>query len=434
MPFVALSDSKGSFSTKQLMIICFGNAIAYFDFLIYLFLADIISAAFFPINDDPLISKLQAISVFAAGYLSRPIGGMIIGRYADVYGRKPALLISLLCISITTLIIACLPTYAQVGMLAPILFIGLRLIQGVAFGAHTPLGWVFVAEYVPKKNLATYLSFVTSSFVLGMIGANIIFDLLTTTHTQAELIESGWRIPFIWGAMLSFISLMLWHMLRETPTFLAYKNNCSTVRSMRDVKVSFKRFNAIFLAFLLSFIMSSLTITVSLVLPELILLKFSVDESMLNFSHKLSALFLILGYIFYGLIADKSSVGKALMIGSITLILQALAFYYHLSETGGIFILFMYAILGFCTGIISLGAVVLVQLFPTETRTTAISTIYNLVYAVVGVTLPFGLAYATNLVSFSPALYLTFVGIMSFIIGLYMFRSPKLKAVDASCR
>ena len=173
---------------------------------------------------------------------------------------------------------------------------------------------------------------------------------------------------------------------------------------------------------------------VALLLPQLISMKFSIDESMLSFSNNLGLLFLMIGCIFFGLVADKSSTGKALMIGSIALILQALAFYYHLENGGGACILFMYAILGFCTGIISLGSVILVQLFPTEVRVAAVSLTYNFMYAIVGVSLPFGLVYATNLVSISPALYIIFVSIVTFIIGLYIYRLPKFKSLDASIK
>src|SRR5690554_6032661 len=122
MPFVALSDSSSSVSPKQLMIICASNAVTYFDFLIYLFMADIISSTFFPANDDPILAKMQVLSLFITGYLTRPIGAMLLSRYADVKGRRPALLISMSCIAVTALITASLPTYAQVGILSPILF------------------------------------------------------------------------------------------------------------------------------------------------------------------------------------------------------------------------------------------------------------------------------------------------------------------------
>lgn len=433
MPFVALSGQSSSVSPKQLMIICFSNAVAYFDFLIYLFMADIISSTFFPVNDDPLVAKLLALSLFIAGYITRPIGALLFGRYADVKGRRPALLTSAFFIAMTALITACLPTYAQVGIWAPILFFIARLIQGIAFGAHTPLGWVYIAEHVNKQNLATYLSFVTASFILGELGSNILFEIITSTHTQAELIESGWRIPFAWAAMLGFVALMLLKSLKETPIFLKQNITQNFIPKIAEIAPHLRRFNALFLALILTFIIGSLSMVIALLLPDLITMRFSVGESMLSYSNNLALLFLMLGCVFFGLIADRSGTGKAMMLGSTALIIQALAFYYHL-ENGGTYLLLMYAILGFCTGIISLGSVILVQLFPTEVRVAAISLTYNLMYALIGMILPFSLGYATNLVSFSPALYIVFVSIVTFIIGLYIYRLPKFRSLDSSIK
>ena len=247
----------------------------------------------------------------------------------------------------------------------------------MAFGAHTPLGWVYIAEHVNKRNLATYLSFVTASFMLGELGSNLLFEIITSTPTRDQLIESGWRIPFVWAAMFSFIVLLLLQTLNETPIFTNQPNKQPFVLKLSELSPYLKRFNAIFLAMITTFIIASLTMVIALLLPELISMKFSIDESMLTFSNNLSLLFLMIGCVFYGLIADKSGTRNTTVIGAAALMIQALAFFYHLEHGGGSFILFMYAILGFCAGIMSLGSVILVQLFPTEVRVTAVSLTYN---------------------------------------------------------
>src|SRR5699024_6278447 len=208
------------------------------------------------------------------------------------------------------------------------LFFIARLIQGMAFGAHTPLGWVYIAEHVNKRNLATYLSFVTASFMLGELGSNLLFEFITSTHTRDQLIESGWRIPFVWAAMFSFIVLLLLQTLNETPIFTNQPNKQPFVLKLSELSPYLKRFNAIFLAMITTFIIASLTMVIALLLPELISMKFSIDESMLTFSNNLSLLFLMIGCVFYGLIADKSGTGKTMMIGAAALMIQALAFFY----------------------------------------------------------------------------------------------------------
>lgn len=425
MPLSNLQSDANNFAYKQTAIIIYSNCVAFFDFLIYLYLADIIALTFFPANDNPLIAKLQVLSVFAAGYLSRPIGALVLGRYGDLKGRKPAYLISSGFIALTSLVTACLPSYAQVGVLAPILFVIARMIQGMAFGAHSALGWIYISEHVPKPNMAFFSSLITASFMMGVIATLISFNLLYSTYTTEQLVSYAWRIPFIGSSIFSLLAFFLGRYLKETPVFLNQNAQLPYLSNYKNFSLSLKRFNAIFITLLLSFYISSLVLVIALLLPNLILLKFSIDASMLGFSNSLGILFLILGCVFFGLIADKGNTGKALMFGSIALALQSLAFFYHLQNGDGDYILVMYALLGFCAGVIALGPVIMVQLFPTRMRFTSVAVTYNATYALVGAVLPFALDYATESISFSPALYLTFLGIIGFIIGLYIFRLPK---------
>ena len=136
----ALMSSK---DRNAVLFICFSSAVAFFDFLIYLYLANIIAATFLPANADSTVASMQGLGLFAIGYLARPFGGIIFGRFGDIKGRKPLLLISILVTAASLLAMACLPTHAQWGVVAPALFIALRLIQGMAFGVFVPLAWVF---------------------------------------------------------------------------------------------------------------------------------------------------------------------------------------------------------------------------------------------------------------------------------------------------
>lgn len=424
MPLSNIQSDANVFAYKQSGIIFYSNCVAFFDFLIYLYLADIIALTFFPANDNPLIAKLQMLSIFAAGYLSRPIGALLLGRYGDIRGRKPAFLVSSGFIALTSLLTACLPTYAQVGILAPILFVVARMVQGMAFGAHSALGWVYISEHVTKSNMAFFSSVITASFMIGVIGTIISFNVLYSTYTTEQLVNYAWRVPFIASTILGTVAFLFGRFLKETPVFLHQHDQQPYLPNYKNFSLSLKRFNAVFISGLLSFYISSLVLVVALLLPKLILLKFSIDESMLSFSNSLGILFLALGCVFFGLIADKGNTGKALMLGSIILALQALAFFYHLQNGDGDYILVMYAILGFTAGVIALGPVIMVQLFPTKMRLTSVAFTYNTVYALVGVALPFALDYATESISFSPALYMTFLGIIGFIIGLYIYRLP----------
>lgn len=412
------------------LFISFASAVVFFDFLIYLYMADIISAAFFPANTNPQVVKLQGLGLFAVGYLARPIGGILFGRYGDIKGRKPILLLSLIVTAASLLAMACLPTYAQWGWIAPALFISLRLIQGMAYGLYVPLAWVFVAEHVPRQHLSVACSYVTASFLVGVLFSNAFFMWLSTFMTTDQLTDYGWRLPFLVAAVLSFLPLLVWRLVGETPFFLALDKSKIGTSVSEPFTILFKHCkHSIFVGMVLTLVISSITSVIILLLPDLIEINFVLDSDLFGFSHSLGIIFMIFGCIFYGMVSNHENFGKILVIGSVLLIAQMLAFFYHL-QAGGDYILIMYALLGFCAGIVGMVPAILVQLFPTNVRLTGMAFCYNITYGIVGVLVPFGLGYATTLISFSPALYITFIGFIGIIMGLYFYNLPEYKKID----
>lgn len=423
----ALMSSKDK---NTVLFICFSSAVAFFDFLIYLYIADIVATAFFPANVNPAITKIQGLGLFAVGYLARPLGGVIFGRYGDIKGRKPVLLISMLVTVVSLLAMALLPTYAEWGLVAPALFITLRLIQGIAFGLYAPLAWVFVAERVPRQYLSMACSYVTASFYIGVLFSNAFFLWLTNSMTPEQLADYGWRLPFIIGAVLSLLPLIGWRWIDESPFFLEMRKSKPDSYVAKPFSLLFKHCkHSIFIGMVLTIIISSITTVIVLLLPELIELRFILDSDLFGFSHSLGIVFMVLGCVFYGLISNHQNFGKVLAIGSTLLIIQMLAFFYHLQSSGD-YILIMYALLGFCAGIVGMIPAILVQLFPTNVRLTGIAFCYNMAYGIVGVLVPFGLGFATLYVSFSPALYISFVGFIGIIMGIYFYNLPEFKQID----
>ncbi len=422
----ALMSSKDK---NMVMFVCFSSAVAFFDFLIYLYMADIVSAALFPIITEVRFAKLQSLVLFAVGYLARPLGGVILGRLGDIHGRKPILLISMLVTAFTLLAMACLPTFAQWGFAASFLFIILRLIQGMAFGIFVPLAWVFVAEHVPRQYLSLGCSYVTASFFVGVLFSNLFFSWLTSTMTPEQLVANGWRLPFVVAAILSFLPLIAWRFINETPFFeeLVHKQKKSTPKPM---KLLFKHCGqSIFIALMLTLVIASITTVVVLLLPDLIELSFTLDSDLFGFSHSLGIGFMIFGCVFYGLLSGYQNFGKILIIGSALLIAQSIAFFYHL-QAGGDYVLIMYALLGFFSGIVGMVPAILVQLFPTNVRLTGLALSYNIMYAAVGGFVPFILGYAVSIFGFAPALYMLFIGAIGVIMGLYFYHLPEFRGIN----
>lgn len=424
----ALMSSK---DRNMMLFICFSSAIVFFDFLIYLYMADFISLTFFPANVDPHITKLQGLGLFVVGYLARPLGGVLFGRYGDIKGRKPVLLFSLLITAATMLAISCLPTYAQWGFVAPVLFIILRLIQGMAFGIFVPITWIFVAEHVPRQYLSIGCSYVSASFFVGVLFCNAFFAWFTNSMTPDQLISYGWRIPFIVATVLSCLPLLAWRFIKESPFFIEMQRSTAQRYVAKPLTLLFKYCkHSIFIGLMLTLVISSVITVIVLMLPDLIELRFNLNDDLFGFSHSLGIVFLIFGCVFYGLISNHQNFGKILVIGCLLLVAQMFAFYYHLQASGD-YILIMYALLGFCAGIIGMIPAILLQLFPTDVRLTGFAFSYNVMYGIVGALVPFGLTYATVSVSFSPALYIAFVGLIGVIMGLYFYRLPEFKRINA---
>ncbi len=430
MPTRSKYDLMSTKDKNVVMFISFISAVVFFDFLIYLYIADIVSAAIFPANTDPTVAKLQGMGLFVIGYLARPIGGILFGRYGDINGRKPVLLIAIVVTALSLLAMAFLPTYAQWGALAPALFIVLRIIQGMAYGLYVPLSWVFVAEHVPRQYLSVACSYVTASFLVGVLFSNAFFMWLSSIMTTDQLTDYGWRLPFLVAAVLSFLPLLVWRLVGETPFFLALDKPQIGTDVRKPLTILFKHCkHSIFVGMVLTLIISSITSVVILMLPDLIEINFAIDTDLFNFSHSLGIIFMIFGCIFYGLISNHENFGKILVTGSILLIAQMLAFFYHL-QAGGDYILIMYALLGFCAGVVGIIPGILIELFPTNVRLTGVAICNNVTQVMTGVLIPFGLGYATTLISFSPALYIAFIGFIGIIMGLYFYNLPEIKKID----
>lgn len=420
-------------STKDknmVMFACVSSAIMFFDFLIYLYLSDIVSTVFFSADLDNHFTKLQGLGLFAAGYLARPLGGIFFGRFGDTLGRRPVLIASLVVTAASMFAMAMLPTYAQWGIAAPLLFITLRLIQGMTFGVFVPLAWIFVSEHLPRQYLTVGCSYVTAGFLVGVLFSNAFFNWLTASMTPVELITYGWRIPFLVAAALTCLPLLTWRFIKESPFFIEMKHREPANYQPRPMTLVAKHCrHAIFITMMLTFVISSITLVVILLLPDLIEMTFVLDNDLFEFSHSLGTIFMIFGCIFYGLISNYQNFGKVFITGSILLIGQMFAFYYQL-QAGGDYILIMYALLGFFAGIIGMVPAIFVQLFSTNVRLTGLAISYNLMYAFVGGIMPFILSYFTSQISFSPALYIAFVGVIGILMGIYFYRLPEFKKID----
>ncbi|AXA68701.1 MFS family transporter [Pseudomonas oryzihabitans] len=194
-----------------------GNLVEWFDFYVYAFCSIYFAAAFFP-KSDPTVQLLSTAGVFAAGFLMRPLGGWIFGRVADKYGRRTSMVISILMMGAGSLAIACLPTYASIGVAAPALLLLARLLQGISVGGEYGTTATYMSEVALRSQRGFFASFQYVTLIGGQLLAVLVVVILQQVLSDADLRAWGWRIPFLVGAAAAVVSLFLRRSLEETTT------------------------------------------------------------------------------------------------------------------------------------------------------------------------------------------------------------------------
>ncbi|MBV8508548.1 MAG: MHS family MFS transporter [Xanthobacteraceae bacterium] len=197
---------------------CFGTIIEWYDFLIYATAAALVfNQAFFP-TFDPLAGTLAALGSYAVGFLARPLGGALFGHFGDRLGRKSMLVVTLFVMGLSTFLIGLLPTYASIGVFAPILLIALRIVQGIGLGGEWGGASLTVLEHAPADKRGLYASFVQIGFPVGLVLASLAFALATKLPS-ADFAAWGWRLPFLASSVLLLVGIFARSRVPETPIF-----------------------------------------------------------------------------------------------------------------------------------------------------------------------------------------------------------------------
>ncbi|MET9001531.1 MFS transporter [Amycolatopsis sp. NPDC004169] len=208
----------GSMPRKAALAAWIGSALEYYDFFIYGTAAALVfGKVFFPAS-SPATGTLLALATFGVGYLARPVGAFVLGHVGDRFGRKRVLVFTLLLMGFTTFCVGCLPTYASVGVLAPVLLVVLRLLQGLSAAGEQAGANSMSLEHAPEHRRAYFTSFTLSGTQAGQILATAIF-LPVAALPQADLLAWGWRLPFWGSALVVVVGFVIRRKLDETPVF-----------------------------------------------------------------------------------------------------------------------------------------------------------------------------------------------------------------------
>lgn len=231
-----MENPSSNADTKEIQRVAFASAIGcvieWYDFFLYGVVAGLVfNKLFFP-NEEPFIGILLAYATFAVGFVARPIGGIVFGHFGDRLGRKGMLVLTLLIMGISTFLIGVLPTYETAGIWAPILLLLLRVLQGLGIGGEWGGAVLMAVEYAPKERRGFYGSWPQIGVPAGLFIATVVVALLSQLSDQAFL-AWGWRVAFLFSAVLVAIGLYIRLKILETPLFRELKS------SQEEAKVPF---------------------------------------------------------------------------------------------------------------------------------------------------------------------------------------------------
>ncbi|MER6010838.1 MFS transporter [Streptomyces bluensis] len=218
-----------SASRRVLLASTIGSAIEWYDFYLYSTASALVLGPLFFPNQSPTAGTLAAFATYAAGFVARPLGGVIFGHFGDRIGRKSMLVLTLLIMGVATFLVGVLPTYEQAGIVAPILLVALRVLQGIGLGGEWGGGVLMSGEHAPANRRGLYAAFPAAGFPLGLFASTVVFRLASELP-EDQLLTWGWRLPFLASIILVVVGVFVRLGVAESPEFVRVQQAGEQVR------------------------------------------------------------------------------------------------------------------------------------------------------------------------------------------------------------
>jgi len=365
-----------------------GNVLEWYDFGIYGYLAPIIATEFFP-KDDKIAALLATYGVFAAGFIMRPVGGILFGHFGDKFGRKNALVLSIVLMAIPTVSMGLLPTYAQIGLWAPALLTIMRLLQGLSLGGEYTGSVSYLIEHAPQSKRGLFGSWATFAGIGGILLGSAVGALLTNVLPETDVFDWGWRLPFLGGIFIAAIGGYMRRGLDESEMFKNLKiEGKITNHPLREALTVYNS------SLLKSVgITAALTSTFYIAFMHIYLymntkIKMSLNDALTG--NTIGMIILVALIPAAGILSDRIGRKKVLFLGTGGIFLFSIPLFMHL-QSGQLsdMIIVITAFAFFEAALLGTVATTLVEIFPARIRFTAVSLGYNLAIAIFGGSAPF---------------------------------------------
>ncbi|TNF67251.1 MAG: MFS transporter [Gammaproteobacteria bacterium] len=405
-------------NNKFVIMTSLGSALEFYDFIIFVYLANVIAPLFFPATNH-INSLLATFGVFSVGYLARPIGGIIFSHFGDLYGRKKIFYLTIMLMAIPSLLIAFLPTYTSIGILAPIMLIILRIIQGLAIGGETPGMITYVFELVNAKHRGRYISFLFAASALSTFIAQGIIILLHFLLSNDVFNQWGWRIPFIFGSLLGIVGGYLRKNLIESKAFIKTEYKIKFANIPLIHLLQHHAFQIIKGIIMIAFI--SVTMLLLFVYMPIYLTNFRtymISSMHIQMMIALSLLIFACFIIIFGFYSDVIGRKYLLITGILLMAITLYPLYVILlTQSIGYVLIAMLILSLFFAIIIACYGTFLAEMFPTNIRFSAIAIIYNIGFSFFGGTAPLLSTYLIKITN-NPmilSIYMIILAILSLI-------------------
>jgi MFS family permease len=395
-PAPAAAESAGA--VRAILAASVGNLLEWYDFSVYALFAIYIAANFFP-HSDPGLDLVKTFLVFGLGFVIRPLGAVLIGIYGDRAGRKAALTLTILIMAGGTLIIALAPSFALIGIGAPLLLLAGRILQGFSAGGEIGSATAFLVEHARADRRGRYTAWLQASMGMSNILGALVAFAIATFLPAAQIVSWAWRIPFLIGLLIVPVGVYLRRTLEETPQFRAESRQLHDERGRATpLRLVFRDHSRSLLVGMGISILWAVAVYVLLIfMPVLVQKTFGITAAQAFGSSLIGNIVFVCGCFAFGALADRIGNTRVLMIGVVLLLLGVLPLFLCLSvsKSTTTLVLVLSAFGVMVSSFTSVAPAALSGLFPTRVRATGVSIVYNAAITIFG--------------GFSPAI-LTWIG------------------------
>jgi MFS family permease len=410
---------------KMLALVAAGGTLEFYDFVIFIFVADFIGLRFFPPGLPDWLVATQTFAIFATGYLFRPLGGVAFAHFGDLFGRRNVFLFSILLMATSTLSMALLPDYSSIGIAAPLILMFLRILQGIAIGGEVPGAWIYAAEHIAPERLGFACGIVCAGLAFGIFLGAVVTEAVTSMLSTDEMLRFGWRLPLLLGGVLGAVSVYLRRMLHETPVFIALRmrRSFAAERPLASVVKNYR--SSIIISALCTWVLASCVLTLTLLMPTILQKLHNITRMEALMLAGISSAFRMFSVILFGIAVDYFGPAWLFVVGGAFLAAGAFALA-TLASTDLNYLCLVSAIIGLSGGVTAAVPVVMIRAFPPQVRFSGISFSYNVSYAIFGGVTPVCLAALSSDADLAHVYYLLCVSVGAVILGFYLWSTPTI--------